>query len=80
MGNLAPTIAMVAALAAGVALSMDRATAIGPAAKPGMPAPAVTAPDITGKTVSLRDFAGKFVILEWTNDGCPSMSASTCRH
>jgi hypothetical protein len=36
-----------------------------------MPAPAFSAPDIAGKMVSLGDYAGKIVILEWTNDGCP---------
>jgi hypothetical protein len=73
MGKLAPTIAVIGALAAGTALWIDRATAIGPApaAKPGMPAPAFSAPDIAGKTVSLSDYAGKIIILEWTNDGCP---------
>jgi AhpC/TSA family len=73
MGKLAPTIAVFGALVAGAVLSIDRATAIDPAgaAKPGMPAPAFSAPDIAGKTVNLRDYAGKIVILEWTNDGCP---------
>src|SRR6516162_3261427 len=73
MGKLAPTIALTAALVAGAALSIDRATATGPtaAAKPGAPAPAFNAPDINGRTVSLSDYAGKIVILEWTNDGCP---------
>jgi len=68
-----PGVAVVAALAVGVGLSIDRATAIGPgaAAKPGMAAPVFSAPDIAGKTVSLGDYAGKIVILEWTNDGCP---------
>ncbi len=41
------------------------------AAKPGAPAPAFTAPDIAGRAVNLGDYAGKRVILEWTNDGCP---------
>jgi peroxiredoxin len=73
MGKLAPTIAMVAAIATGAPLSVDRATAIGPgaAAKPGLAAPAFSAPDIAGNTVGLSDYAGKIVILEWTNDGCP---------
>ena len=26
---------------------------------------------ITGKDCSLGDYAGKIVVLEWTNDGCP---------
>ena len=73
MGKLAPTIAMTATLLAGAALSIDRATAIGPTAeaKPGAPAPVFSAPDIGGRTISLGDYAGKIVILEWTNDGCP---------
>ena len=28
-------------------------------------------PDISGRSVSLGDYAGKIVVLEWTNDGCP---------
>lgn len=39
--------------------------------KIGGPAPAFTATDSNGKTVRLADFAGKEVVLEWTNDGCP---------
>jgi hypothetical protein len=73
MARLAPTIAVIAAVAAGAALSIDRVSAVGPAAaaKPGVPAPMFSAPDIAGKTVSLGDYAGRIVILEWTNDGCP---------
>ena len=73
MRKLLLTIAVAAALAAGVALSIDQATAIGPgaAARPGLPAPAFSAPDIAGTTVNLGNYAGKIVILEWTNDGCP---------
>lgn len=37
----------------------------------GQLAPAFTAIDSNGKSVSLSNFAGKTVILEWTNDGCP---------
>jgi len=37
----------------------------------GQPAPAFTATDSNGKTVSLADQKGKTVVLEWTNDGCP---------
>jgi hypothetical protein len=73
MAKLVPTIAVTAALVAGAALSNDRATAIdaSAAAKPGAPAPAFSALDIGGRTISLGDYAGKIVILEWTNDGCP---------
>jgi AhpC/TSA family len=73
MAKLVPTIAVTAALVAGAALSTDRATAIDASAatKPGAPAPAFSAQDIGGRTISLGDYAGKIVILEWTNDGCP---------
>jgi peroxiredoxin len=72
MGKFAATIAITAALMAGVALSTHHATAVGAsAARPGAPAPAFSAPDIAGRTISLADYAGKIVILEWTNDGCP---------
>jgi peroxiredoxin len=35
------------------------------------PAPDFTAKDKDGKTVSLADFKGKTVVLEWYNPGCP---------
>lgn len=41
------------------------------AAVVGQPAPAFTANDLTGKPVSLADFKGRTVILEWHNFGCP---------
>jgi len=37
----------------------------------GKPAPAFTATDVTGKTVALSNYKGKFVVLEWTNPDCP---------
>ncbi|MCA3240796.1 MAG: thioredoxin family protein [Rubrivivax sp.] len=37
----------------------------------GQPAPAFTATDAAGKSVSLADFKGKHVVLEWVNPGCP---------
>ena len=52
-----------------VALAMSGAS-FG-AAKVGEPAPAFTAPGAGGKGVSLADFKGKYVVLEWTNEGCP---------
>src|SRR6476469_4419086 len=36
----------------------------------GKPAPAFTATDVTGKTVALSNYKGKFVVLEWTNPDC----------
>lgn len=37
----------------------------------GQPAPVFAATDTAGKTVTLADFKGKTVVLEWTNPGCP---------
>jgi peroxiredoxin len=52
------------------ALALAAGTAFGNAAV-GQPAPAFTATDTNGKTVSLADFKGKHVVLEWVNPGCP---------
>jgi thiol-disulfide isomerase/thioredoxin len=41
------------------------------AASVGQPAPAFSVTDAAGKTVSLADFKGKTVVLEWVNPGCP---------
>lgn len=40
-------------------------------AQVGSPAPAFTLKDAAGKDVSLSDFKGKVVVLEWMNPGCP---------
>jgi peroxiredoxin len=37
----------------------------------GQPAPAFRALDANGRERSLSEFAGKTVVLEWTNSGCP---------
>ncbi len=37
----------------------------------GDAAPAFTLKDQAGKDVSLADFSGKIVVLEWFNEGCP---------
>ncbi len=37
----------------------------------GLPAPAFKAIDASGKERTLAEFAGKTVVLEWTNSGCP---------
>ena len=39
--------------------------------KVGAPAPGFTLTDSNGKTHSLDDFKGKYVVLEWFNPGCP---------
>ncbi|MFM7330589.1 MAG: redoxin domain-containing protein [Brachymonas sp.] len=41
------------------------------AATVGQTAPNFSAKDVNGKTVSLADFKGKTVVLEWVNPGCP---------
>ncbi len=41
------------------------------AAEINAPAPAFMAMTSDGEAISLADFAGKTVVLEWTNDGCP---------
>lgn len=37
----------------------------------GAPAPAFSLTDQTGKRVSLADYSGKIVVLEWINPDCP---------
>ena len=37
----------------------------------GQPAPAFSLTDLNGDQVSLADHAGKIVVLEWFNPGCP---------
>lgn len=46
-------------------------TALAQAPRVGAPAPAFTATDSHGKTESLDQFKGKWVVLEWHNQGCP---------
>jgi peroxiredoxin len=41
------------------------------AVKPGDPAPNFTVVDSNGKQQHLSDYKGKFVVLEWHNQGCP---------
>jgi len=41
------------------------------AVKNGEKAPDFTLTSMTGETVSLSDFSGKPVVLEWINPGCP---------
>jgi thiol-disulfide isomerase/thioredoxin len=49
--------------------------AAGPA-QLGAPAPEFSLPDLDGKSVSLSQFRGKVVVLEWFNPGCPFVRAS----
>ena len=58
-------------IAAACSLVAVVASAAATAATVGQPAPAFTAVDTSGKTVSLADFKGRHVVLEWVNHGCP---------
>jgi peroxiredoxin len=41
------------------------------AVRVGAPAPAFTATDSRGQTETLEQYRGKYVVLEWHNQGCP---------
>ena len=69
---LAASLTFAVALAACGASNADvEAIAAAAVAKVGQPAPAFQLVDSTGKTHSLAEFAGKTVVLEWTNHECP---------
>jgi AhpC/TSA family len=53
------------------ALSWAAGSAIAAPAVVGQPAPAFSLTDAGGKAVSLADYKGKTVVLEWVNPGCP---------
>jgi hypothetical protein len=54
-------------------LAMDVGLQTGAAAQAqvGAPAPTFTLPDSNGRSVSLSQFMGKTVVLEWSNHECP---------
>ena len=56
-----------------IALAAASAFSAGAAANAvvGQPAPAFKVTDLAGKPVSLADYKGKTVVLEWHNFGCP---------
>ena len=58
---------------AGLALILGiiGAITVARAARVGEKAPDFTATDSNGQTHKLSDYQGKFVVLEWTNRGCP---------
>ena len=55
---------LIAVAAIGASMPVLAATA-------GQAAPNFTLTDTRGKTVQLSDFRGSYVVLEWTNPGCP---------
>jgi len=61
----AATSWMIVAAAVFCALPMARA------ARVGERAPDFSVADTNGKVEKLSDYAGKFVVLEWSNRGCP---------
>lgn len=60
---------MAAAVALGATFLMGSNAVAAPTV--GQQAPDFVAIDTAGKQHRLSDFAGKFVVLEWTNPGCP---------
>ncbi|MBB36661.1 MAG: thioredoxin family protein [Hirschia sp.] len=58
---------MFTSIAAAITLSAPALAEAGP----GKLAPAFNTTDITGANVSIPDLAGRMVVLEWTNHGCP---------
>jgi peroxiredoxin len=65
----ARTVALAAAAALTAAAFM--ASNASAAVQSGKAAPAFLGVDSNGQAVSLAEYRGKTVILEWTNDGCP---------
>jgi peroxiredoxin len=60
-----PVVSILAAIAfAAPALASAQAVV-------GQAAPAFTVTDASGKKVSLADYKGKYVVLEWVNPSCP---------
>ncbi len=59
------------ALLAVIGLAVLTDFSLARAARVGKPAPDFTATDTNGKVHKLSEYLGKFVVLEWTNRGCP---------
>ncbi|NGX17318.1 thioredoxin family protein [Wenzhouxiangella sp. XN24] len=59
------------AVLATLSLAMATPAAIAADAEIGAPAPAFSLTGLDGQTHDLSDFAGKTVVLEWTNHECP---------
>jgi len=65
-----------AAATPAAAASAAPTAAVATHAEVGQPAPDFTLTDLDGKSVSLSQFKGKTVVLEWFNPGCPFVQAS----
>jgi hypothetical protein len=70
IGMAAATLLTAVTLMA-CAEAKGRTPADGPVPELGKAAPAFTAVDTNGKTHSLAQYKGKWVVLEWLNHGCP---------
>jgi peroxiredoxin len=60
-----PTATSTTAATAALPIAADSHAAV------GLPAPDFTLTDLAGKSVSLHDYKGKRVVLEWFNPQCP---------
>lgn len=66
------TLTLTSGLAAALALTLGAVFAPDAGAQiPGEAAPAFNGVTAAGESVSLSDFAGRTVVLEWTNHDCP---------
>src|ERR1700722_12479749 len=59
------------AVLAATALTFVLSTAAASAVAPGTPSPDFKGTDSNGTTQTLSQYKGKFVVLEWANQGCP---------
>jgi len=75
-GEPAPAAAEAKASEPAAAASAEAQPAAAGPAQVGAPAPDFTLQDLDGKSVSLSQFRGKVVVLEWFNPGCPFVRAS----
>ena len=62
---------LLSILAASISFSSVAVTTASAVATVGQPAPGFTLKDTNGKAVSLNDYKGKTVVLEWNNPECP---------
>lgn len=70
--KLVVTLSIAAlAIGAGAAFFQSRPMEVAGGPAIGRPAPQFTATDSMGKSHKLSDFKGKYVVLEWFNNGCP---------
>lgn len=67
-------LAAASAVSYGIAAAGSEAAAAALTDLPiGKPAPKLSAKDVNGRVVSLSDFPGKTVVLEWNNPECPTV-------